>query len=176
MELVPLCAKLEAQFERFYNDFVAHDPSNGEFYAQGMSDFLSYVLELDDHSRGVNLPEDYVPCTTYWLKLDDGELAGAIRIRHNIDNPFLASECGHIGYDVAPSQRRKGYATKMLQLARIKAAELGIDKALVTADLDNIGSRKVIEANDGEFDGIVYSGVFESDIARYWVSCSDSSQ
>ena len=29
-------------------------------------------------------------------------MVGATRLRHNIDTPFLASEGGHIGYDVSP--------------------------------------------------------------------------
>jgi predicted acetyltransferase len=32
------------------------------------------------------------------------------------------------------------------------AAALGIDPVLITCDEDNIGSRKVIEANGGQFD------------------------
>jgi predicted acetyltransferase len=46
------------------------------------------------------------------------------------------------------------------------AAGLGIDPALVTCDLDNIGSRKVIEAN---------GGVLEDQRAgklRFWVPMS----
>ena len=37
----------------------------------------------------------------------------------------------------------------MLAAARPVAARLGIDPALVTCDLDNAASRKVIEANGG---------------------------
>ncbi|MDJ1478839.1 hypothetical protein QBX67_28225, partial [Bacillus sp. LS15-K4] len=37
-----------------------------------------------------------------------GKILGALRLRHHIDTPFLTNEAGHIGYDVAPSARRKG--------------------------------------------------------------------
>jgi predicted acetyltransferase len=56
---------------------------------------------------------------------------------------------GHIGYDVRPSARRRGHATEMLRQALRVANELGIDPALITCDVDNVGSRTVIERNGG---------------------------
>ena len=38
-------------------------------------------------------------------------------IRHNIDNDMLSLYDAHIGYGVRPSERRKGFATIMLNLA-----------------------------------------------------------
>lgn len=56
---------------------------------------------------------------------------------------------GHIGYDVRRSRRRAGHATAMLAATLPVAHRLGIDPALVTCDADNVGSRRVIEANGG---------------------------
>lgn len=92
-------------------------------------------------------------------------------MRHHIENDFLALEGGHIGFDVAPSYRGRGYGKKMLKLVLPKASELGIRKALITADEDNIASRKVIENNGGIFENVVMGKVFPEPIARYWVSC-----
>ena len=73
---------------------------------------------------------------------------------------------GHIGYDVRPSVRRRGYATLMLRLSLPVAHQLGIDPALITCDDTNVGSRRVIEANGGRLasasDGIL----------RFWVPTS----
>jgi predicted acetyltransferase len=41
----------------------------------------------------------------------------------------------------------------MLRAALPIAAGLGIDRALVTCDVDHVGSRKVIETCGGEFEG-----------------------
>jgi predicted acetyltransferase len=75
----------------------------------------------------------------------------------------LFEQGGHIGYDVRPSMRRRGYATAMLREALPIAKSLGIDPALITCRQDNVASRKVIEANGGIFDDQ------RGDILRFWV-------
>jgi predicted acetyltransferase len=70
---------------------------------------------------------------------------------------------GHIGYVVRPSVRRQGHATAMLAAALPVAASLGIDPVLVTCDHDNLGSRRVIEANGGVFEDQ------RDEKLRYWL-------
>jgi predicted acetyltransferase len=50
-------------------------------------------------------------------------------------------------------ERRKGYATQILKLALTEAKKLGIAKALVTCDENNIASKKTILKNNGKFAG-----------------------
>ncbi|MEG3587205.1 MAG: GNAT family N-acetyltransferase, partial [Actinomycetota bacterium] len=50
---------------------------------------------------------------------------------------------------VAPSQRQQGVATAMLRSALIKCREFKIPKVMLICDSDNVGSRRVIEANNG---------------------------
>ena len=69
-------------------------------------------------------------------------------IRHRLTEPLLQFG-GHIGYDVRPTARLRGHATAMLRESLPHARALGIERALVTCDHDNVGSRKVIEANGG---------------------------
>ncbi len=171
MELVSPCLELECEFSRFYQDFVEHDVDNADYYSEGKANFPEYVRHLTEESKGINLPQGYVPCSHYWLLDANKTILGAIRIRHNIDNEFLTLEAGHIGYDIAPSQRGKGNGKLMLKLVLPYAKALGIEKALITADDDNLASRKVIEANGGELENIVMGKVFKNLIARYWVEC-----
>jgi predicted acetyltransferase len=98
---------------------------------------------LEDSPR----PAGHVPATTMWWA-DGLEYLGRITIRHRL-TPSLLNVGGHIGYDVRPSARRRGYATSMLAAAIPVAFGFGIDPVLITCDTDNIGSRKVIEANGG---------------------------
>ncbi len=172
MELITPTVELKSSFLTFYHDLVKNDIKNSEFYSESATDFEKYVTSLVDESAGINLPKGYVPCDHLWFIDHDKNVLGVIRIRHNIDNEFLSLEAGHIGYDVAPTHRNKGYAKAMLKQALSKAKSLGIDQALITADENNIASRKVIESNGGVFDKIVVGKVSTYPIARYWVTCA----
>jgi predicted acetyltransferase len=107
-------------------------------------------------------PEGYVPDTEMWW-VEGDEFLGRIGIRHRL-TPSLLEMGGHIGYDVRPSARRRGHATEMLRQALGVARELGIERALVTCDVDNVGSRAVIERNGGVLEDE------RSGKLRFWVT------
>ena len=62
---------------------------------------------------------------------------------------------GHIGYHVVPRHRGRGHATQMLAQAKPACQALGLTELLITCGEDNIGSRRVIEANGGVLERIV---------------------
>lgn len=95
-------------------------------------------------------PRGWVPCTTLWY-VEGTAYLGRLAIRHRL-TPWLLERGGHIGYDVRPSARRNGYATNMLRDALPIAKGLGIDDVLVTCDVDNAASRRVIEKNGGRLE------------------------
>ncbi|MBN2852386.1 MAG: GNAT family N-acetyltransferase [Clostridia bacterium] len=107
-----------------------------------------------------------VPATTYFAFADD-RIVGTIQIRHRL-NDYLFSFGGHIGYGVAPSERRKGYATLMLQSALEKCANLGIEKVLITCDKNNTASSKTILKNGGVMENEIMSDNGEV-LQRYWI-------
>src|SRR5262245_1169583 len=117
------------------------DPSGFAEYVQWLLD-----LELEETPK----PDGWAPATTLWYVGGD-EYLGRMNLRHRL-TPNLLEVGGHIGYDVRRSARRRGYATAMLAGGLAVAAGLGIDKALVTCDVDNVGSRRVIEINGGVFE------------------------
>lgn len=106
-------------------------------------------------------PANHVPATTLWW-VDGVDYLGRIAIRHRL-TPELHERYGHIGYDVRPTARRRGYATAMLAAALPIANRLGVDPALITCDEDNVGSRIVIERNGGVFEDQRHGKL------RFWV-------
>jgi predicted acetyltransferase len=132
----------------------------GEWSDPGV--FSEYVARVVDQAReDAPRPAWMVPSTTLWW-VDGTDYLGRISIRHRL-TPTLLEWGGHIGYDVRPSARRRGHATAMLREALIVARGLGIERALVTCNFDNVGSRTVIERN---------GGVLEDERAgklRFWV-------
>jgi predicted acetyltransferase len=110
--------------------------------------FAGYVRQLRGQAaEDAPRPEWFVPCTTLWW-VEGTDYLGRIAVRHRLTDRLLEVG-GHIGYDVRPTARRRGHATAMLAAALPVAAGLGIESALVTCDSDNVGSRRVIEANGG---------------------------
>ncbi|NDI33858.1 GNAT family N-acetyltransferase [Chengkuizengella sediminis] len=158
--------ELEQEYLSFYQDWV----NSGEKYVpfvirQDPNTLIQFLL---DSAQGLNIPAQFVPHTTYWLVRDeDKSILGAVNIRHQL-NEKLLNIGGHIGYGICSSERRKGYATKMLALSLEKARELGIQKVLVTCDYNNLASKKTIFNNGGvpDTDYVEESGNI---VNRFWI-------
>lgn len=153
-----------------------------EYQAEGLSNYIGispddlsnkfeqYLLDIKDAATGNNLPVGYVPHSVWWLVENDTYL-GRVDIRHQL-NDFLKNEGGHIGYDIRPTQRGKGYGKLILKLGLDKAKELGFSKILITCDINNVRSKKVIEANGGKLEDIRSTRPGQPDKARYWIQTS----
>ena len=142
----------------------------GETHIHGSSSLMkadSYEkwLEKITWNQTQSTP-DWVTGNIYFAFVD-GQIVGTIAVRHTLNDQLLKSG-GHIGYGIRPSERRRGYGTKMLALALEKCREFGIEKALVTCDKDNIASAKIAMKNGGvlENEFVNDEGVIEQ---RYWI-------
>jgi len=114
-----------------------------------------------DRSRPV--PQGHVHCDYYWV-VEGPDTIGFLAVRHSLDNEFLRTLGGHIGYSIRPSHRRSGHATAALGLALDRARELGLDRVLVTCDDDNVGSARTIERRGGVLEGL------REGKRRYWIA------
>ncbi|OBZ10076.1 GNAT family N-acetyltransferase [Bacillus sp. FJAT-26390] len=131
------------------------------------ADFQGMVQSLLANEKGEHLPEGWVPDSTFWLVTENKRIVGAVNIRHGLTEKLM--NCGgHIGYGIRPSERRKGYATKLLALALEEARKLGVHKALVVCDESNVPSERTILRNGGVEDT---SFVEENGnvIKRFWI-------
>jgi predicted acetyltransferase len=146
----------------------------GALASAGPDEVADFVTRLRRESEGQDLPPGYVPQTTYLLRRSDGVLVGTSRLRHWL-NPGLEIEGGHIGYDIRPSERRRGCGTRILALTLEKARERGLRRVLVTCDDDNVGSARVIERNGGRLQDRVTSPHSSKLIRRYWIELSPES-
>jgi predicted acetyltransferase len=128
--------------------------------------FADYIARLARIQRGEPPMGRFVE-STFLLAEVDGDVVGRTSIRHRL-NDFLLHEGGHIGYCVLPPYRRRGHATEILRQSLERVHALGIDRALVTCDDDNLGSATVIERAGGVLENIV-ENESGTQTRRYWI-------
>jgi predicted acetyltransferase len=148
--LRPLRVDDEAQARTAHEELAADD---FEFLlaqrAHGGAEetWAEYVERLEEARHGRGLDPGFVPASFLVAEVD-GTIVGRTSIRHEL-NEFLSTWGGHIGYGVRPAHRRRGHATEILRQSLAILADLGVDEALVTCDVDNAGSEAVIRACGG---------------------------
>lgn len=130
-------------------------------------DFAAFVRAVRAEAVLVHVSPGRVPASHYWL-IDDDEFIGRLSVRHEL-NEWLRTIGGHIGYEIRPSRRRQGYGKQILALGLEKAQALGLTRALITCDEDNIGSKKIIEHNGGQFENAVVERGRSVRKLRYWI-------
>ncbi len=176
MELVEPSTEYKDWFIEAVREFQADvdDSSRNQWYRRlSITDlqrcFEALVDTEKSHSSGENLSEGYVPYTEYWL-VDDCEFIGRASVRHRLEGHLKIT--GHIGFDVRPSRRGKGYGNEILRLALQKAKDFGLKRVLLSHDIRNTASRKIIEKNGGVFENQVSideKGSEGSVGLRYWI-------
>lgn len=91
-------------------------------------DPFTYISECEKCTAQDTLPEGLVIATQFfYVRKADNRLVGMIQVRHYF-NDYLSKFGGHIGYSIRPSERRKGYATSMLNAILPYCREIGLDK------------------------------------------------
>jgi predicted acetyltransferase len=131
-----------------------------------VQDWLDFNRKLENKDTS---PADLVPADQYvYVRETDNKIVGMIQFRHCF-NDFLEKYGGHIGYSVRPSERRKGYAKRMLSDCLQVCKAFGLEKVLISCIKGNEGSKRTILANGGSYESTVYcepDGVY---LERYWI-------
>ncbi len=130
--------------------------------------WLEYNRKME-HPETV--PKNKVAATQFILTdPDTGRIYGMLQIRHDL-NEYLRKYAGHIGYSVRPTERRKGYAVKMLRLAlKICKEELGMNRVMISCLIENEASRRTIRACGGVFEEKVYEHLENVWLEKYWIN------
>jgi predicted acetyltransferase len=164
--LIEPTLKLAEDFRLMAAEFLAEGDHR---YKEAASDVVQFVERCAKNTVGADLPPDKVPWSTFWLVKDRQRVLGCSRLRHYL-NARLEQEGGHIGYDIRPSERRKGYATYLLNLTLEKARAMGLTRVLVTVDSSNVPSWRVIEKNGGVIESERASAATGQLLRKYWIA------
>ncbi|RKM59221.1 GNAT family N-acetyltransferase [Butyrivibrio sp. CB08] len=114
-------------------------------YGYSYDEFLGWIEKKRNWTLGKELPEGFVPDTTFVI-VDGDTYVGVVNLRHCL-NDFLREGPGHIGYCVSKKYRGKGYATKALSMALDKARQMCIHEVYMSVNKDNPASLRVQQKN-----------------------------
>lgn len=163
--------KLSEEYKKQLFDMMDEWSETGEKiipYSIRRLDYHNFEEYLKGFYEDENIKEEgKVPSTTYWGYDDERDIfVGAVNIRHGLNEQLLRNG-GHIGDGVRPSERRKGYATKMIGLALDICKDMGIYRVLMVCDKENTGSRKSIMNNGGILENeLLADGMLAQ---RFWI-------
>ncbi|MBP5209274.1 MAG: GNAT family N-acetyltransferase [Clostridia bacterium] len=169
MKLIEPTMDYDRQIQAYRSEFLfpgaSMDGGGGLRKCGSTAEWLALIERL---KRSETAAPEYVRSSQYiYVREEDEKIVGVIQIRHEL-NEYLKKFGGHIGYSVAPSERRKGYATRMLAEALGKCREAGLTWVLITCFPENEGSRRTIQKNGGVYlDTIPYEDTPGQMIERY---------
>ncbi len=160
---MPKLVKPSVKYKKgFLEDFLPREVMTESYDTTNISkgklanNFPEFIKRLNLQSEGEYLKPGYVNQTIFWLA-DGSRYLGEADVRHQL-NGHLKKIGGHIGYYIRPNERQKGYGKLILKLALKKAKSLGIENVVITCDITNLGSKKIIESNGGKFEAKVNMG------------------
>jgi predicted acetyltransferase len=156
---------MQEPFLRMAKDWRAH---GNDRYGFALDDFAAYLARVQRLRDPEQIPVGWVPGTEFWLE-DAEQIVACVRLRFSLTSS-LEGEGGHIGFDVSPSARRRGFGTVALRLVLPEARRHGLERVRLTVDADNLASVKVIEKNGGVLSGEVVSEKTGKPIKQYWIT------
>lgn len=133
-----------------------HNGENGfmnEVYGMSFEDYKLWLANQDDFCVGKNLPEGWIPYTTYFLYVDNVPV-GIGRIRHST-NDYLQTVigAGELGYGISEDYRGKGYGNILFKELLKKSKNFGFTKLTLFPYKNNNATIKIMMKNGGKIIG-----------------------
>ena len=155
-----------------YKDEFPYSPNGIEGSSQLIetNSIEDWLIQVEKNRHWDTVQEGWMPAEQY-IAVDtkNNTIVGMLNFRKEL-NDYLLNYIGHIGYSVAPSKRRQGLGTIMLELALIEAIKFDLDKVLITCTDDNIASAGVIENNGGILEDKRVDPGDQKLTRRYWIT------
>ncbi len=116
-------------------------------------EYKKWLQEVDNHSKGINLPDGWIPYTTYILYINDIPV-GYGRIRHS-SSEYLETVvgAGNFGYGISKEYRGKGYGDILFKELLKKCKEHGYREIKLFPLKTNEATLKIMMKNGGRIIG-----------------------
>jgi predicted acetyltransferase len=170
--------KASEEFQTEYLAMIAESiEADGHYHYTNLplaqSDFPAFIKELEDEAVGIGLPEGIPPQQTYFLIQDDKTVIGEFRYRPKVQLPYETMN-GHIGYNLRPACRGKGYGTEALKLMLEMARSDGLAGVQIPIEGDNPASKRIVVKNGGYLEKTVVDEESGESTFCYWVDLAKS--
>ena len=122
-------------------------------YGLTYEEYKNWLKEMDNHSRAIDLPEGWIPYTTYILYIDDISV-GYGRVRHS-SSEYLENVvgAGNLGYGIAKYYRGKGYGNILFKELLKKCKEHGYKEIKLFPLKSNDATVRIMLKNGGKIIG-----------------------
>lgn len=151
---------LEYKGEHFaFGDMQVHGSGGLAFY----DDYNEWLKHID--AIRVPTSERPIQTSTFFSKrVSDGKLIGCIKIHHSLTDDIRNG--GNIAYGIRPSERKKGYGKKQLQLGLAFAKQKSIEQVIIACDKENAASATTAKSCGGlQVNEFVEDGVIKQHFA-----------
>ena len=118
---------------------------HNEYYGLNKEETKNLINKMMSYAYGFNNTQDYPKCEHFILFANEKPVAIGCLMNEMTD--FWAKYRGHIWFKTRPTERKKGYGTKILQLIVNRAKELGYSYLIAQCNKNNYGSNKVFTNN-----------------------------
>ncbi len=146
-------------YEASYREYI-HELGDEKRYPFPLgfdhANFQALLAKLERFRNGTDIPDGFVPSSTYWL-VDDNELVGVSNLRHYL-NDRIARAGGHIGLGIRPARRGNGLGKYLLRATLEQAVERGIQEIHIHCHKNNLPSARMIMANGGRLKSEIKDG------------------
>ena len=158
------------EYIEMYNEFIENKsdliPDVLELKCKNKDDYNNILIELFNRKNGKHEDIDWYKNSYYFLAFENNHLVGIGCIRSNLTQKGH-DIWGNLAYGVRPSERKKGYGTKIAKKLVNKCKELGFKEIILCHYEDNLISPKIFNKIGAKYTNSINSTVSDKKILRY---------
>ena len=125
--------------KKFYSDATPLGFKGEEYYREWLNNIINLNL-------GSNLKTGITPQSTFFM-FSGTRIVGYLTIKRKIID---SKTVGQLYFNIRPSDRKKGYGTKLLTAALKKCKDIQMSQVIISCPDESLGAIKLIERHGGK--------------------------